>query len=258
MLSMNMNQKTLGISLIILTVIGVALTGYLAVAFARNTSVVCFLETDCNTVLASAYSNVLGIPLAFFGLAYYIALATFAVSYFRTQNPRTLNTINTVLTLGLAFYIFLFIIQAFVLQAFCIYCLSSSVVTLVLFILTAQRFKPAKFIGAAVLVAVAVLYFSNPVARVDANVETFAQCLTQKGAAMYGADWCSHCQNQKRAFGSAFKHVEYVQCPHNQQLCTEKGVTGYPTWLFPDGTRLTGEQTLEQLSRSSGCELTAQ
>ncbi len=86
-------------------------------------------------------------------------------------------------------------------------------------------------------------------------LDVFAARLASKGAIMYGAEWCSHCQNQKKLFGESFKFVPYVECPDNPKLCLEKGIKGYPTWVFADGTVLLGEQSLEELSQASGCLL---
>lgn len=87
------------------------------------------------------------------------------------------------------------------------------------------------------------------------GLEGFAKCLTSKNVAMYGAYWCTHCQNQKRLFGDAFKFVHYVECTTDTKLCTEKGVAGYPTWIVGDGSKLVGEQSLETLSAATGCAL---
>lgn len=61
--------------------------------------------------------------------------------------------------------------------------------------------------------------------------DAFAKCLTEKGWVMYGAAWCSHCVAQKALFGTSFQFIKYVECPDNIQLCTDKGVNGYPTWV---------------------------
>lgn len=71
------------------------------------------------------------------------------------------------------------------------------------------------------------------------NYDNFAKCLTEKGVKMYGAYWCSHCQNQKKAFGDSFKYVTYIECadPNSQgqlEVCTKAGITGYPTWEFSE------------------------
>lgn len=86
-------------------------------------------------------------------------------------------------------------------------------------------------------------------------LDEFAKCLASKNITMYGAVWCSHCQNQKKLFGDSFKYVPYVECPDNPSVCISKGIEGYPTWIFPDGRKLIGEQSLEKLSQESACVL---
>jgi hypothetical protein len=88
--------------------------------------------------------------------------------------------------------------------------------------------------------------------------DKFAQCLTDKGATMYGAAWCPHCQEQKAVFGDSFKLVKYVECPDNTQLCIDKGIQGYPTWLIGTSTRFEGfdgNNTMKNLSGATGCPL---
>lgn len=87
------------------------------------------------------------------------------------------------------------------------------------------------------------------------QLDAFAQCLAEKNITMYGAEWCPHCQNEKKAFGESFKFVPYVECPDDPQKCIAAGINGYPTWIFPDGKKLEGEQGLNKLSAESGCAL---
>ena len=86
-----------------------------------------------------------------------------------------------------------------------------------------------------------------------------AQCLTEKGTKMYGAWWCPHCQAQKKVFGNAFKYVDYVECSdaakNMTKQCVDAGITGYPTWVFADGAKLSGEQDFDTLADKTGCEL---
>lgn len=84
--------------------------------------------------------------------------------------------------------------------------------------------------------------------------DNFAKCLAQKGATMYGAAWCEHCKQQKDMFGSSFKYVNYVECPDNQALCDQKGITGYPTWII-NGLPYQGTQPFDRLSELTGCPL---
>lgn len=90
--------------------------------------------------------------------------------------------------------------------------------------------------------------------------DAFAQCIADSGTKFYGAFWCPHCQDQKAEFGPSAKFLPYVECStsdgRNQtQVCTDAGIQGYPTWVFPDGTRLEGGQSLEELSQKTDCPL---
>lgn len=85
--------------------------------------------------------------------------------------------------------------------------------------------------------------------------DVFARCLAEKKITMYGADWCPHCQNEKKAFGDSFRFVPYVECPQYPNRCLAAGIKGYPTWIFPGGKKLEGEQGLQKLSAESGCSL---
>jgi len=91
---------------------------------------------------------------------------------------------------------------------------------------------------------------------------TFAQCITDNGAVMYGAYWCPHCAEQKEKFGNSFKNVNYVECslPDRQgktQICNEAGITAYPTWEFANGQKMEGLLSLEELSLLTGCPISS-
>lgn len=92
------------------------------------------------------------------------------------------------------------------------------------------------------------------------KLDGFATCIKDSGALFYGAFWCPHCQNQKAMFGSSAKLLPYIECSTpdgNSQIqsCTDAGVTGYPTWKFPDGTVKTGEVSLADLATLTNCPL---
>ena len=104
-----------------------------------------------------------------------------------------------------------------------------------------------------ILIAALVYNLRKP--SLYGNLDEFAKCLAEKELTMYGADWCPHCQNEKNNFGESFQYVPYVECPDEPQLCIEKGIEDYPTWLLPDGTKFVGEQGLQKLSEISNCIL---
>lgn len=92
------------------------------------------------------------------------------------------------------------------------------------------------------------------------KLDDFTKCLKDRGAKFYGAFWCPHCQNQKAIFGSSAKYLPYIECSTpdgNSQLpvCKDKNIEGYPTWEFNDGSRITGEISLDQLAQKTECQL---
>ncbi|MAG60500.1 hypothetical protein CL619_01815 [archaeon] len=89
----------------------------------------------------------------------------------------------------------------------------------------------------------------------DAETLALAECLTESGAKFYGAYWCPHCIDQKEMFGDAISSAPYVECTEEEAACAAAGVTGYPTWIFGDGTVTQGAQSLGTLAELSGCEV---
>ena len=90
-----------------------------------------------------------------------------------------------------------------------------------------------------------------------ASNDALAKCLTSKGAKMYGAYTCPHCQNQKNEFGSSFQYIDYTECaadgPNaNPKACTDAEIQGYPTWII-DSIKYEGEQDLGTLAKIAGC-----
>jgi hypothetical protein len=114
---------------------------------------------------------------------------------------------------------------------------------------------------AVIIVALFALayYFGR---RTQHKYDGFAHCLTERGAKMYGAWWCPHCQEQKEKFKASFEYVPYVECgvPGNLKgknpVCTDAGITHFPTWQFPPiGERVERVFTLQELSDRTGCSL---
>jgi len=99
-----------------------------------------------------------------------------------------------------------------------------------------------------------ILIMLNGCTKGVGKYDTFAKCLTEKGVTMYGTEWCSHCQNQKKEFGKSFQYINYVDCDRQKLECNKAGVKGYPTWVI-DGENYPGEQDLYYLASLSECEL---
>ena len=122
--------------------------------------------------------------------------------------------------------------------------------------------KTTTVVGAIVgLIVLGLLGYWAYYQQTPGKLDAFAQCLKDKGAVFYGAFWCPHCQAQKALFGKSAKLLPYTECslPSKKQndLCNEKEIKNYPTWVFPDGSREIGEVSLEKLAEKSSCPLPA-
>lgn len=107
----------------------------------------------------------------------------------------------------------------------------------------------------AILIGI-VFWVSNRWGKLD----SFARCLNEKSAKFYGAFWCPHCQNQKSMFGLSEKYLPYIECSTADgqgqlEVCKEKKITGYPTWIFADESSASGELNLKTLAEKTGCNL---
>jgi len=81
---------------------------------------------------------------------------------------------------------------------------------------------------------------------------TLASDMKSLNSRMFGAFWCSHCYEQKQAFGyEAMQIIPYVECDkegynNKREVCKERELPGYPTWEI-GGKLFPGEQSLEEL-----------
>ena len=92
----------------------------------------------------------------------------------------------------------------------------------------------------------------------DPALLDLATCISDSGANFYGAYWCPHGEEQKDIFGAAQVNLPYTECDAkgtngDPQACTEAGITSYPTWIFADGTVISGTQTFDTLAGITGC-----
>src|SRR5215203_3759525 len=122
---------------------GMADAAYLTVEHLSGNSVRCMIVSGCDEVLQSSYSTVAGgVPVAAVGaLAYFAAfsLATLA-AYGYDGARRLLVPLVAVMFLATLWFLYL---QAFVIRAFCVYCLLSAAVTTTLTLLVLGR----RFLG---------------------------------------------------------------------------------------------------------------
>src|SRR6185503_12756865 len=118
----------------LLSLLGLADAIYLTVEHVTGQSVRCTIVAGCSEVLSSQYAVVAGVPLALIGAAAYFGV--FSLATLAAFGYRIAATLLTPLVL-LMFLVslWLFYLQAFVIHAFCQFCLFSAAVTTTLTVL---------------------------------------------------------------------------------------------------------------------------
>ena len=115
----------------IVSVAGLADATYLTVQALTGETLSCGGSPDCFRVLGSSYAKVGGVPVALLGTVAYFSVFAFATfAAFGDARARTF-LIPTVGAMFLATLWFLYV-QAFVLHAYCRYCLFSAAITFLL------------------------------------------------------------------------------------------------------------------------------
>jgi len=104
---------------------------YLTVEHVAGRSVMCTIVSGCSEVLSSQYASIGGIPLALLGAAAYFtvfSLATLGAFGYKLAG----KLLTLVVALMFVTSLWLIYLQAFVIKAFCQFCLLSALVTLIL------------------------------------------------------------------------------------------------------------------------------
>jgi uncharacterized membrane protein len=109
----------------LIALVGLGEATYLAVLNLTGETAVCGGSASCFQVLGSAYAKLFGVPVAAFGALGYFSAFSFSIfAAFGYARARTFLTIAT--TAMFAVTLWLLYVQAFLLHAFCRYCLFSA------------------------------------------------------------------------------------------------------------------------------------
>jgi uncharacterized membrane protein len=115
----------------IVALAGLADATYLTVQALTGETLVCGGSPDCFRVLGSSYARVGGIPLALFGSLAYLSVFGFATfAAFGYGRARTFLTLTVAAMFAVTLW--LLYVQAFLLHAFCRYCLFSAAIVFML------------------------------------------------------------------------------------------------------------------------------
>ena len=114
-----MSDRALRAGVALVALAGTAVAGYLTYVHYRPDALICTSSGGCETVQESSYAELVGIPVALLGLLAY--LAVLALILWDTEAART--AVAAIALGGAAFAVYLVVLQAFVIDAWCVWCL---------------------------------------------------------------------------------------------------------------------------------------
>jgi uncharacterized membrane protein len=131
--ALTVSARALRAALLLVSGAGIAVAAYLTWVHYEPAALICTGTGGCETVQNSDYAVLAGIPVAVLGLGAW--LAGFGLTVWGSELARTLTT---ALALGaLAFVTYLVVLQLFVIDAICTWCMLNDIVLVPLFALLA-------------------------------------------------------------------------------------------------------------------------
>ena len=124
-----MTDRLLRRALIVVSAVGIGVAGYLTYVHYQPEALICTTGGGCETVQHSKYAVLAGIPIAIFGLAAWVT--ALVLTLWNSELARTLTAALAIIVLAFAAY--LVILQLFVIDAVCVWCMTNDVVLAPLF-----------------------------------------------------------------------------------------------------------------------------
>lgn len=127
--------KQLNRLIFIFSLLGLAVSAYLAYEYSKDGLINCPIGGGCDIVRKSSYSSFLGIDIPYLGIAFYLAMAFLSV-WLTQSTDKLFNFFRLLLSFfGFIFGVYLTFIEAFVIGAYCFWCVTSFIISVIILIL---------------------------------------------------------------------------------------------------------------------------
>ncbi len=115
----------------ILSLLGLFVSSFLLYEYNIQGPIVCPAGAGCDIVRASVYSKFLGISIPILGIAYYLVMALLSVVHSHKLPARVLIRLKLLSSLSaVVFGTYLTYLEAFVIKAYCFWCVTSFIISL--------------------------------------------------------------------------------------------------------------------------------
>ena len=133
--------RRIGLAGAAVAAVGAAIAGYLTIVKLAGALPVCGPLHGCETVATSPYAEVLGVPLAAFGIGASVLLAALQVAWWRAGGRRFLILAYALGLAGIGVVGYLTYLELFVIQAVCVWCAAYGVTIVLGWLLAALAIR---------------------------------------------------------------------------------------------------------------------
>jgi len=114
----------LGLVLSVLALVGLGIATYLLAVRVLGEAPACGPLKGCETVAASEYATIAGIPVALFGVLFSVVLLGACLAWWRRADRRALYAAYGLGLAGILAVLYLTYLELFVIEAICVWCVS--------------------------------------------------------------------------------------------------------------------------------------
>lgn len=138
MISFNLSNRII----FVFSLLGLSVASFLFYEYGLNGPIVCPTGQGCDIVRASSYSSFFGIPVPILGIAYYFTMAILSVVHSHYLSHKVVRKLQLLISASaVGFGIYLTFLEAFIIKAYCFWCVLSFIISVVIFlaILSSRR-----------------------------------------------------------------------------------------------------------------------
>jgi uncharacterized membrane protein len=119
-----LSDRALRLAVAVVATAGLAIAGYLTYVHYRPAALVCTGGGGCETVQQSDYATLAGVPVALIGLLAYATVLVLVI----WDSPEARLATAVIALSAAGFVVYLVVLQALVIDAWCVWCLVNDVV----------------------------------------------------------------------------------------------------------------------------------
>lgn len=117
----------------VFSLFGLGVSAFLLYEYSLSGPVICPLGGGCDIVRASPYSQILGISLPILGIIFYLMMVILSITRSQKLTSKVLLNLKLFISVvGVGFGIYLTFLEAFVIKAYCFWCVLSFIISIII------------------------------------------------------------------------------------------------------------------------------